>query len=140
MKTCFKCGAEKPLVEFYKHKKMADGYLGKCKACTKSDVKKHRAENIEKIRAYDRLRGSRQDAGYAKRYRDRFPKKYKAKTMVNNAIRDGRMKKEDRCSNCNAENPVGHHDDYDYPLTVRWLCQACHKQWHAENGPGANGV
>ena len=41
MKTCFKCGACKPLVEFYKHPKMVDGHLGKCKCCTKADVKKN---------------------------------------------------------------------------------------------------
>ena len=40
MKTCFKCNNEKPLVEFYKHGAMTDGYLGKCKVCTRSDTKK----------------------------------------------------------------------------------------------------
>lgn len=38
MKKCFKCGKTKKLDEFYKHKKMADGHLNKCKQCTRKDV------------------------------------------------------------------------------------------------------
>jgi len=38
-KKCFKCGIIKPLTEYYKHKGMADGLLGKCKDCTKKDTK-----------------------------------------------------------------------------------------------------
>lgn len=38
MKKCFKCGIEKDLSEFYKHKQMGDGHLNKCILCTRNDV------------------------------------------------------------------------------------------------------
>ena len=57
-KKCFKCLRMLPLDAFYKHAAMANGHLNKCKECTKKDAKKHRIENIERIRQYDRMRGS----------------------------------------------------------------------------------
>jgi hypothetical protein len=136
MKKCFKCGQEKELSEFYKHSQMADGHLGKCKECTRSDVRTNRKKNIDYYREYDRDRGNRQTREYILEYREKYPKKYKAMTMVNNAIRDGRMKRE-TCEIC-GNKAHAHHDNYDYPLSVRWLCSAHHKQWHMENGEGLN--
>ena len=136
-KRCFKCGEIKPLSVFYKHKQMKDGHVNKCKDCSLIDAASHRAENIEKIRAYDRGRGNRQDAGYFKEYREGNPKKYKAHTMVNNQKRAGNIS-ELPCEVCGEVKVVAHHDDYDKPLNVRWLCQAHHKQWHAANGEGDN--
>ena len=59
MKICFRCGIEKPLKDFYKHPKMGDGHLGKCKGCTKSDSKKkyyEKSEDAEWVEA-ERVRG-----------------------------------------------------------------------------------
>lgn len=138
MKTCFKCGIEKPMHEFYKHKEMGDGHLGKCKECTKKDVRKHREDNQERVRLYDRTRSKakhRRDAN-AKRnskYKERFPEKYNANRKVNNAIRDGRLDRPDYCEMCGHPCiPHGHHWSYkeEHWLDVEWLCVVCHMQLH----------
>jgi hypothetical protein len=138
MKVCFKCQRELPLSDFYKHPQMGDGYLNKCKECTKKDVKKHREDNINYYREYDRNRGNRQTKEYIDSYRENHPLAYKAKTMVSNAVRDGRLFKEP-CESCGSDSNIhGHHDDYAKPLNVRWLCAACHSQWHKKHGHGKN--
>lgn len=138
MKRCFKCGLEKTLSEFYKHPGMADGHLNKCKDCAKKDVKERRKANPH-VREYDRKRGNRQSGEYFKRYRKRYPKKYHAHTWVNNAVRDGRIYKPDKCENCSSNFAIeGHHDDYNKPEEVRWLCSLCHSRWHRENGEALN--
>ena len=129
MKRCFKCGESKPISSFYRHSKMADGHLNKCKECTKSDVKRHRLVNIDRIRAYDIARGSRQTPEYRKQYKADFPDRYKARTAVSNAVRDGRLTRQP-CECCGASKVHGHHEDYSKPLSVNWLCPPCHKWWH----------
>lgn len=134
MKTCFKCLQSLPLEAFYKHAAMGDGHLGKCKECTKADAKANRLENLEKIRAYDRMRASQPHRVAARletvrAYVQRFPDRKKANTAVSNAVRDGRLQKLP-CMVC-GEKAVAHHPDYDRPLDVVWLCQPHHKQAHA---------
>lgn len=46
-KTCFKCNVEKPISEFYVHKMMGDGHLGKCKECAKNDVRLKYIDDIQ---------------------------------------------------------------------------------------------
>lgn len=136
MKTCFKCGEVKALSDFYKHKMMADGHLGKCKECTKRDVKVNRTENIERFRAYDRERGNRHGPEYVEEYRKRYPNKHKAHALVSYHVKAGNLIPMP-CEICGAKG-VAHHDDYLKPLNVRWLCYAHHSQWHAKHGEGAN--
>ena len=133
MKTCFKCGAEKPLSEFYKHPQMADGHVNKCKECNKMDVRLNRADKSDYYRAYDRKRGNRQEAEYLRNYRAENPEKYRAHCAVERAVRDGRLKKLDACEFCGSQDNIeGHHPSYakDMRLCVTWLCSPCHKRAH----------
>lgn len=136
MKKCFKCGRELPLSEFYAHDRMKEGCLGKCKECTRKDVRANRIKNIDNIREYDRKRFQNPErkakvAIYQKRMRKRNPHKYKATNAVNNAIRDGRLTRPDKCSLCGKEcKPEAHHPDYSKPLEVEWYCRKCHRTIH----------
>jgi len=121
---------------FKAKKKYAENNKDKC-----SEAKRiYRENNREKIRELGR-RKYRENKEYylesSRSYKERFPKKYKAVTAVNNAIRDKLLFKEP-CEICGEIKVHGHHDDYAKPLNVRWLCVAHHQQWHAENGEGAN--
>jgi len=150
MKTCFKCQEEKPLTDFYKHPKMADGLLGKCKECTKNDAGNHRSENIERLRDYDRSRANNPSRvaarkAYAEtergkaainaakdRYIERNAAKRKAHNAIANAIRDKKLTPLP-CFVCGETVVEGHHPDYDKPLAVVWLCVKHHKQLHREH-------
>lgn len=145
-KLCFKCGEEKPLSDFYKHPKMGDGYLGKCKACTKRDVVQNRVENLDHYVAYDKGRANlphrvaaRKE--YAKSHpevirrcrlnsKNRYPMRYAARVITGNAIRDKRITKEP-CEFCGNTVVEAHHVDYCQPLNVRWLCQKHHRDVHS---------
>jgi len=136
MKTCFKCKTEKPLTEFYKHSRMADGHLNKCKECTKHDVSKHRSENLEKIRAYDRERGKiperiKANTEITRAWRREDSRRTAAHSAVGRAIRTGDLVRQP-CVRCGEAKSLAHHEDYDKPLDVMWLCQPCHKQRHKE--------
>lgn len=147
MKLCFKCKAERPIEDFYRHPQMADGRLNKCKACTRADAVANRAAKAEYYRAFDRERAvlphriearraySATDAGRASRriandhYASDNPLKRVAHNAVSNAIRGGRLAKQ-ACEVCGDWNAEAHHDDYSRPLEVRWLCGRDHKAHH----------
>lgn len=56
MKKCFKCFKEKPITDFYKHPKTADGTVNKCKPCFRADSLSNYQKNKEKYIEYDRHR------------------------------------------------------------------------------------
>ena len=135
-KQCFKCKTVKPLTEFYKHTGMADGHLNKCKPCTKQDVGKHRLENLERVRAYDRERGKLPERQQLKNeitkaWRAEDRRRTAAHNAVARAIAKGLLVRQP-CERCGNEKSIAHHDDYDRKLDVMWLCQPCHKQRHKE--------
>ena len=137
MKECFKCRETKPLSKFYRHPQMGDGHLNKCMDCAKRDVRVHRIVS-ERPREYDRERfknNKERRVATAKRSelaRKKDPIAYRARYALSNAVRDGRIKKAEKCTVCGQTVRLhGHHDDYSKPLDVVWLCAKCHHGRHA---------
>lgn len=149
-KVCFKCGKLKPLDGFYKHSKMADGHLNKCKECNKKDVSKNYRKNIDHYKEYERKRhqgperkaynhqkskewhrkNKERSSEMKKEWENRNPEKRKASHLVGNALRSGRLQKQP-CAICGkTDNVQGHHFDYDKPLEVIWLCIEHHNMVH----------
>ena len=132
MKRCIHCGVEKPLVEFYRHKQMADGHLNKCKTCSRRHATANRNARLEEKRAYDRMRYRRdpyrhtQVKGFWQRIN---PIQKRCYRITSNALRDGRLKR-GLCEDCGSEKVEAHHDDYEKPFEVRWLCRRHHIQLH----------
>lgn len=135
-KECFKCKTVKPLIDFYKHHAMADGHVNKCKECNKKDVTKNRNKKIDYYREYDRIRAKipeRQKAAseITSAWRKADKRRMKCHNAVTRAIRSGTLIRKP-CVKCGNEKSLAHHEDYDKPLEVVWLCQPCHKQRHKE--------
>lgn len=148
-KVCFKCRETKPLSAFYKHSKMADGHVNKCKECNKVDVKENTERRSDYYKAYDRLRSNlphraagnsahskREDVKErrrtcAKNTTATALKRKSAAVAVNNAVRDGKMFKLP-CIVCGEIEVQGHHPDYDKVYDVIWLCTKHHGEVHRD--------
>ena len=103
--------------------------------------KEYRIANMASIRIknrkYDKANRSNRSENNKKYYQDN-PEKRKeyyeknkkhklAGGKLRYAVKTGRIIKPSQCERCpSTENIQGHHEDYDYPLDVIWLCRSCH--------------
>lgn len=150
-KQCLKCGEIKSLSEFYAHRQMGDGHLGKCKDCTRKDTEERRAQleatdrewvlserrrHREKSRRY-RAAGRAKKVSREKKaetsanYRRQYPLKAKARRKVQYERRRGRLVSKP-CEQCGFPIAQGHHEDYSRPLDLTWLCVKHHMERHVQ--------
>lgn len=102
--------------------------------------KEYRKQNKEKIKKYKKgynKTNTKEIQEYNNRRRENNPLRYKAYTIIRDAVRSGKIIKSDTCSKCDANTKIdGHHDDYSKPLEVVWLCRQCHVDIHIKNKGG----
>jgi len=139
-KKCRKCNIDKVITDYYTHRQMPDGHLNICIECTKSRVSLYGKTERGRINDSNRNKKEKRKkwlVDYQKNYlRKKYIKKYKARSMYWSYIKNKHIQKQS-CEICNTDPSVSkieaHHDDYDKPLDVRWLCIRCHKEWHKYN-------
>jgi len=137
MPHCKKCGEANP-DNFY------SSCVIECKECIKNRVRLNYRENITHFVSYERERESRPERKEFKflqmrKHRSMNPDKYRARTAVGNALRDGKIVKKN-CERCGSVDSQAHHHDYSKPLEVKWMCFACHRAEHGQEARSANYV
>ncbi len=62
-------------------------------------------------------------------YQKQYPERSRAVNRVRYAVKTGKLKRPGECEVCGRQGKVdGHHEDYNKPLDVMWLCRSCHLQ------------
>ena len=66
-------------------------------------------------------------------YRERYPLAHAAHWKLSEAVKAGKVDKPNKCSECGKTGMVlGHHEDYNKPLDVIWVCSKCHSRIHRD--------
>lgn len=136
-KTCFKCNRTLDVECFYRHPRMTDGRLGKCKECTRGDVQANYRRNRKHYEQYEHIRNKKEKRRedkkeYQRRSRmkdNRLRDNARMKTL--RAIASGRLKRLE-CEICGNPKTEAHHADYTRPLDVQWLCRKHHLEQHGK--------
>jgi len=153
-KRCKGCSETKPASEYYiVRTKRGDRLRPRCKVCHTHQTLEWYEKNREKMlawtREYERVNRSKKlqrNAEWRKnnvelmrehtrRWRAADPKRRLAHSLVQYELAAGRMVRQP-CEVCGATELIdAHHDDYNRPLDVRWLCKKHHRQHHEKLNP-----
>jgi hypothetical protein len=106
---------EKKQYHLKAYKKWRDSNKEKQYSYYKSWVKENRKKLNEWYRDYFSVDGNRL--------------KRNARNELNNAILYGKIKRKN-CEVCGCDETQGHHENYNRPLDINWLCRSCHTELH----------
>lgn len=150
-KRCSKCDETKLLAEFHKGT-CKDGHHTYCKVCNRANARaweranrdrarasqkqwqKANAERVAELKSRWEKENPERVAELARERNQRDAAKQRARKVVTNGVRDGKIHKPDTCEDCGKVVPSrqlhAHHKDYSQPLDIEWLCRWCHEARH----------
>jgi len=124
---CLQCG---------KHVYVEQKYINRsAKFCSLSCSAKHGhklRDNSQRGESNPNWKGgiSKNNYHYKKLQVERYPERISARQKVSYEIRRGNIVRES-CEKCGCKTDVhAHHDDYNKPLDIRWLCSKHHREAH----------
>ncbi len=94
--------------------------------------RKWRDKNREKRRLYEReyyKRHHPECIAYHRKWRTRHKKESNVHNMIWRKVKAGKILKK-HCVICRNKIAEAHHQDYNKPLEIIWLCASCHKKLH----------
>lgn len=104
---------------YRKHKEERRLYNQKYWDEHREERREFRANNVEARMAWKQ------------KYRSENTIRRKAHYTINNLVRSGKISPLP-CEQCGNINTEAHHEDYNKPLDVVWLCRQCHRLRHRE--------
>lgn len=145
LKKCSTCKKEKPVSDFYKCKRSRDGLKCQCKKC--HNITTVISRDIDKHRDYSKQWHRKSKYWTREEVRERDLKRSrvknksweaKARSLANRAVDLGFLSRPDYCSECGGKGwgIHAHHEDYNKPLEVIWLCTDCHGKKHRKSTTG----
>lgn len=142
-KICFTCKQKKPYGDFNKDPYKKDGFEYQCKFCREQRRQKWlKTQNGREFLIRDRIRAKNYYQDNKKRINNRMVKYNKKKIST----LEGRLKYNayqnvyyhkhkgnlipQPCLICGNNKVEAHHEDYNKPLEVKWLCSQHHREVH----------
>lgn len=136
IKKCARCKESKSLDNFYKGRKYYNSYCKKCWYFYTKEYEDTHPKYKIKHQEVDRLYQARKrNFGLVdktkenEKWREKHPKGSSAHGIVNYYIKIGKIKRK-KCKICKEFPTYAHHEDYDKPFEIIWLCPSCHKKYH----------
>lgn len=125
-RRCSQCKSIKPLDQFTKNRSKPLGHNYECFPCAADSSREY----------YEKYHENHKNefAVYRQRYKENNPEEIKARQVLNNAVRDGKILRPESCIRCNSTRRIqGHHYlGYapEHHFDVMWFCESCHKTIH----------
>jgi len=142
LRRCYVCGQSKQLTAkfFYTNKvPKYHGFRLECKECThKYNISQKRKDIVRKYNISQKgritaakyiqsVRGRKQRARQAAIERRRYPEKQKARLIIKQEKKMGRLISKP-CIICAEIKTEAHHENYYKPMNIIWLCHLHHRE------------